>query len=89
MRNLIPVLLLAVSVAGCQSITDTLPYADPKAEVQTTSCDGVNLTWDYCYEVAARRCPGGYQLSDRRESSDSPAIAYRTEVKRTLYFRCK
>ncbi len=89
MQKSVLILLWVALLAGCESIKDTLPFTEPKARVQTVNCDGINLTWDYCYEVAARNCPSGYQVSDKRETSDSPSIAYRTQVTRSMTFRCK
>ena len=89
MVNVIRIVLLTFLLAGCQSIKDTLPFTEPKAQVRTANCDGLNLSWDYCYEVAARNCPGGYQISDRHETADSPSIAYRTQGARSITYRCK
>lgn len=89
MGNIFRILLLTVPLAGCQSIKDAIPFTEPKAQARVANCDGLNQGWDYCYEVAARTCPEGYQVSDRRESSDSPSFAYRTQVTRSMTFRCK
>lgn len=82
-------LLLAFAVSGCESIKSALPLSNSKSSALVATCDGTRLDWTYCYDAAAKLCTSGYIVSDRRETSDSEMLAYRTQVSRTMYFRCK
>ncbi len=88
MDKVILMLLLAV-VTGCENISNMLVNSQPRSKTLTASCDGTRISWDYCYEVAAKLCPSGYVISDKKETSDSDEVANRTHVTRNMFFKCK
>jgi hypothetical protein len=49
------------------------------------TCDGKSLNWNYCYDIAAKACPSGYEVSDKSENDFSGKV----QDLRSLYFKCK